>query len=93
MFLRAMTDESDDLSPTNATRESRPPMTAQQAAAYLGVTIRFVRRLIAERRIDFYKEGRLVRISPDVLDGYLDSCRVPAVRPATGTKSSSTTRG
>jgi excisionase family DNA binding protein len=35
------------------------------------VSQRFVRRLVAERRIAFVKVGRFVRIDPNVLDQYL----------------------
>jgi excisionase family DNA binding protein len=73
------------LNPSDATSEDtlgrslrRSPMDVKEASLYLGVEVRFVRRLIAEKRIEYYKVGRLVRISPDELDRYLDSCRVLA---------------
>ena len=49
------------------------------AAAYLGVTERWMRRAVAERRIPFHKLGRFVRFHVDDLDAYLASQRVPAV--------------
>jgi len=39
-----------------------------------------VRRLVAERRIRFIKVGRFVRFDPDVLDDFLKSGSVEAVR-------------
>ncbi len=57
----------------------RSPLRVEQAAEYLGVTVRYVRRLIAERRIDYYKPGGIVLIAPDVLDEFLEASRVAAV--------------
>lgn len=48
----------------------------EQAAEYLGVTERWVRRAIADRRIPFSRVGRLVRFDPRDLDAYLASNRV-----------------
>jgi excisionase family DNA binding protein len=60
--------------------------TVEQAAARLNTTTRFIRRLVAERRIAFTKVGRHVRIESDVLDAFIaagrvqPSPRVPATR-------------
>jgi excisionase family DNA binding protein len=51
-------------------------------AAQLGTPVRFIRRLIAERRIRFYKIGRYVRIDRPDLDDYIAAHRVEA-RPST----------
>ncbi len=51
------------------------------AAAYLGVSPRFMRRLVAERRITFVKLGRHVRFDIADLDHFIDSGRVEAVEP------------
>jgi excisionase family DNA binding protein len=51
------------------------------AAAQLGTPVRFIRRLIAERRIRFYKIGRYVRIDRHDLDDYIAANRVEA-RPS-----------
>lgn len=48
------------------------------AAAQLGTPVRFIRRLIAERRIRFYKIGRYVRIDRRDLDEYIASNSVEA---------------
>ena len=46
------------------------------AAELLGVTERFVRRLVAERRIPFYKVGKFIRFrSTDVAD-WVDARRI-----------------
>jgi excisionase family DNA binding protein len=51
-------------------------LTADEAAARLNTTTRFVRRLIAERRIPFIKLGKFVRISTDDLDRFVAEGRV-----------------
>lgn len=51
-------------------------LTPQAAADRLGTSVRFVRRLIAERRIVFFKVGRHVRISSTDLAEYLAAGRV-----------------
>ena len=55
--------------------------TVEQAAERLNTTPRFIRRLIAERRITFTRLGRHVRISGDVLDEFVDAGRVDAQVP------------
>ena len=47
------------------------------AAARLGTSTRFIRRLIAERRIRFFKVGKHVRISSTDLEDFLASGEVP----------------
>lgn len=49
------------------------------AAAYLGVSSRFIRRLVAERRLAFVKLGRHVRFDVADLDAFIDSGRVQAI--------------
>lgn len=48
-------------------------------ASRLGVTERFVRRLIAQRRVPFYKIGKFVRFDPLEIDTWIDQRRVQAV--------------
>jgi excisionase family DNA binding protein len=50
--------------------------TVDEAAQRLNTTTRFIRRLIAERRIAFTKVGRHVRIESDVLDAFIAAGRV-----------------
>jgi excisionase family DNA binding protein len=55
--------------------------TVEEAAQRLNTTPRFIRRLIAERRIAFTRLGRHVRIQADVLDEFITAGRVePATR-------------
>jgi len=48
-------------------------LTLSEVAAILGTSERFPRRLIAERRIEFVKVGRHVRIRASVLDAFIAS--------------------
>jgi excisionase family DNA binding protein len=56
-------------------------LTCAEAAKVLGTFAasgeRFPRRLIAERRIEFVKVGRHVRISESALAAFIDAGRVP----------------
>lgn len=54
-------------------------LTASQAGDYLHTGERFVRRLIAERRIPYVKLGRHVRLERSALDAFIQSGRVPRV--------------
>ncbi|GAA0635711.1 hypothetical protein GCM10009547_44850 [Sporichthya brevicatena] len=51
-------------------------LSVPQAAERLGTPVRFVRRLIAERRIRFYKVGRYVRFDAGDLDAFVAAGRV-----------------
>jgi excisionase family DNA binding protein len=53
-------------------------LTVEEAAEYLNTTVRFVRRLIAERRIAFHKVGRHVRLRVDDLEAFANAGRVEA---------------
>jgi excisionase family DNA binding protein len=56
-------------------------LSIEQAAERLGTSVRFVRRLIAERRITYTKLGRHVRIAESDLINYVTAGRVePASR-------------
>ena len=56
-------------------------LSIPEIAAILGTSDRFPRRLIEERRIEFKRFGRHVRIAESVLRAYIDSCTVaPVVR-------------
>ncbi|WP_326597862.1 excisionase family DNA-binding protein [Streptomyces sp. NBC_01803] len=54
-------------------------LSVAEVAEVLGTTVRFPRRLIAERRITFVKVGRHVRIPESALAAYVDA---NTVRPA-----------
>jgi excisionase family DNA binding protein len=54
-------------------------LSIPEIAAILGTTDRFPRRLIEERRIEFKRFGRHVRVAESVLRSYIDSCTVAPV--------------
>ena len=51
-------------------------LTKSEAAAYLNCSERFVERLITERRVDFHKFGKFVRLSPQDLDAFAAAGRI-----------------
>ncbi|WP_341272899.1 helix-turn-helix domain-containing protein [Blastococcus saxobsidens] len=53
-----------------------PLLTVAQAGDYLGTGERFVRRLIAQRRITYVKLGKYVRLQRSTLDDFIESGRV-----------------
>lgn len=60
-------------------------LSVAEAAVYLGTGVRFVRRLVAERRVVFYKIGGHVRFKVSDLESYAQAGRVdvaPAYRVA-----------
>lgn len=54
-------------------------LTVDEVAERLGTTVRFPRRLIAERRIVFVRVGRHVRIPERALDEYMAANTVQPV--------------
>lgn len=46
-------------------------------AERLGVSERFVRRLVAERRVPYLKIGKYVRFDPAEIEQWVAACRVP----------------
>ncbi|MEU1896689.1 excisionase family DNA-binding protein [Streptomyces pristinaespiralis] len=56
-------------------------LTVDQVAELLGTTIRFPRRLIEERRIEYVKVGRHVRIPERAIVAYIEANTVaPSAR-------------
>jgi excisionase family DNA binding protein len=51
-------------------------LTIEQAATRLNMSARYVRRLVAERRIAFYRIGRSVRFNPEDLAEFIEAGRV-----------------
>ena len=51
-------------------------LSPQEAADQLGTSLRFVRRLILERRIPYTKLGRHVRIAASDLDAFIAAGRI-----------------
>lgn len=48
------------------------------AAIATGLSVRYMRRLIAEKRVPIVRIGRLIRFRPEDLRAYIDACTVPA---------------
>lgn len=59
-------------------------LDVETAALALGTPVRFVRRLVAERRIRFHKIGRYVRIDRRDLDAFIAAGTVEPSGAATG---------
>ena len=51
-------------------------LSIEQAAERLGTSVRFVRRLVFQRRIAYVKLGRHVRITGRDLDAFIAASRV-----------------
>ena len=54
----------------------------EDAATYLSVPVRFIRRLVFERRIRYYKVGKYVRFDKADLDNFLNAEAVEPVKVA-----------
>ena len=55
--------------------EQVPLLDIDAVARRLGVQVRHVRRLVAERRIPFLKWGHLLRFDPAEIEAWLDQAR------------------
>jgi excisionase family DNA binding protein len=55
-------------------------VNCSELARRLGVTERFVRRLVEERRVPFVRIGRFVRFDPAVIDDWVLEHRVDPLR-------------
>jgi excisionase family DNA binding protein len=55
-------------------------LTLSQLAEQLGITVRHVRRLIAERRVPYLKVGKLVRFDPAEIADWFDQHRAARLR-------------
>ncbi|MEU3408532.1 helix-turn-helix domain-containing protein [Streptomyces sp. NPDC006670] len=55
-------------------------LTVDEAAERLGTSVRFIRRLISERRIRYVKLGKHVRIADSVLTAFIEERTVEPVR-------------
>ncbi len=53
-----------------------PLLDVAGAAAHLGVSEAFVRRLVLEKRVRYYKVGKFVRFRPADLDAFVDAGRI-----------------
>ncbi len=57
-------------------------LTVEAAAERMSTSVRFVRRLIAQRRIEFVKVGRHVRITESALAEFIEAGRVEPMTAA-----------
>ncbi|MFG1902165.1 helix-turn-helix domain-containing protein [Micromonospora carbonacea] len=51
-------------------------LTIEEAAAHIGMSVRYVRRAVAERQIAFHRLGRSIRIDPADLAAFVRAGRV-----------------
>ena len=65
-------------------------LTIDEVAAWLGVTVRHIRRLVSERRIPYLKWSRYLRFDPDDIAIWLSQSRVPAIAADRSNESSIT---
>ena len=56
-------------------------LSVPQAAERLGTPVRFIRRLVADRRIRYYKVGRYVRLDTNDLDAFIAAGRIDPDEP------------
>lgn len=57
---------------------NRQYLNLEESSAYLGTTIRHMRRLVAERRIPSYRVGKFVRFTKADLDQWMAEHRIEA---------------
>jgi excisionase family DNA binding protein len=69
--------------PVPLARHGGELLTVEQAADRLRMSARYVRRLIAERRIGFYRLGRSVRIDPADLTAFVTAGRIDPITETT----------
>lgn len=64
---------STELAP--AAEAPQPLWTIAQVAERLGVTVRHVRRLVADKRIPYIRWGHLIRFDPVEIEDWIDRGR------------------
>ena len=81
-------DAGREVAPSETKAPERTGMLdVADAAAYLGVTEAFVRRLVLERRVRYFKLGKFVRFRTDDLDAFIEAGRHEPVAPWVHTRS------
>lgn len=70
-----------DMGAAASGKPSTSLMDIVEVAERLGITVRYVRRLVAERRIPFVKFGHLLRFDPGDIDAWVESAKVEALWP------------
>jgi excisionase family DNA binding protein len=61
---------------TSLTTSAAEFLTIEQAAERINMSVRYVRRLVAERRIAFHKIGRAVRLHVSDVDAHAAAGRI-----------------
>lgn len=64
---------------SSPTADNSALLDVNAAAVKLGVSVRFVRRLVDQRRIPFVKLGKFIRFEPEALDEWVRAQRVEPV--------------
>jgi excisionase family DNA binding protein len=59
--------------------DTQPLLDIDAAAAYLGTSVHFMRRLVREKRVTFYKLGKFVRFDPADLREFVNKGRVERI--------------
>ena len=77
---------------SNGTPAPQPLLDIDGAATYLNVGPRFIRRLIAQRRINYLKIGKFIRFDQTELDAWIQQQRVDAIPNAAGSARSKSAR-
>jgi excisionase family DNA binding protein len=54
-------------------------LDVNEVADRMGVTVRFVRRLVAQRRLPYRKLGKFVRFEPTEVEDWLEARRVDPI--------------
>jgi excisionase family DNA binding protein len=72
MAMRAVT-------PASGTELPPELLTVEEAAARLKMSVRYVRRLVTERRIAFHRIGRAIRFDPADLAAHVRAGRVEPI--------------
>jgi excisionase family DNA binding protein len=72
--VKLTTDKENDAGHT-------PLLNTEGVAAWLGISHRHVRRLVAERRIPYVKLGHYVRFDCEEVAAWIDRQRVSSTRP------------
>jgi len=71
---------------------ARRMLTTEEAAEYLGTTVRHLRRLVTDHEMSRYKVGGRNRFADVDLDAWLDARRVEGGRPDSAPASLRSTR-
>lgn len=79
LCMRMLKDEAGGRSVATSvpSPSRRALMTIEAVADRLGVSVRHVRRLVAERRIPYLKWGHLLRFDASAIDRWLEERSVP----------------